>query len=100
MACTHPSVFIEHVTREDGAHGIRCQSCRRTAYEGDSFWTVVQAQPSSEGGQVVMTSAMKAFRPTWRVWQWRMYRIHKGWEWGWLGQGWNVLRLGKVQLWV
>lgn len=42
----------------------------------------------------------RAFRPTWRVWRWRVYRIREGWEWGWLGQGWNVLRLGKVRVWL
>lgn len=28
----------------------------------------------------------------------RIYWNHHGWRWGWLGQGWNVLELGKVRI--
>jgi hypothetical protein len=28
-----------------------------------------------------------------------VYLIRGGWQWGWLGQGWNRLALGKVQVW-
>jgi hypothetical protein len=35
----------------------------------------------------------------WRAWEWRVYWIRDGWEWGWL-RSWNVLRLGKVRVWM
>ena len=34
------------------------------------------------------------FREKWPI----RYARH-GWAWGWLGNGWNVLRLGKVNIW-
>lgn len=30
----------------------------------------------------------------------RIYWIKGHWEWGWLGNGWNVFRLGKVRIWL
>jgi hypothetical protein len=28
-----------------------------------------------------------------------VYWIRDGWRWGWLGNGWNRLALGKVEVW-
>lgn len=32
-----------------------------------------------------------------RGWQF-IFWIHGHWEWGWIGNGWNCLRLGKVRI--
>jgi hypothetical protein len=104
--CTQTSASARPVGSSAAAPGsdaaIRCDvaGCTNEAQQGCGITFQNRCAAHSAASRSVEENIAPAFRATWRLWQWRVCRIRKGWEWGWLGQGWNVLRLGKVRVWL